>query len=343
MPLELAHLPYRDGRTYEDYVGLRGFVAPGPQEVDAPRRTGRGAAEARAAGRLRGAGRRPDQEAQDAAARRAPGHQRSTPSSAASASGTSRAQRQPRAGSPVVAVPREPAPVRAPDVAAEARGRPAPEPAMTTRLSWSATAPRSSPPRTASRAPWASTSPTRAASRCSASPRACADETIAAVYCSPLSRTVETAAILAEPHGLTPIHRDGLREISHGRWEGLTRQEVEERFPRRVRGLGGRPLHLRARGRRVRRGRAGARAARDPRDRGRPTRASACWWSRTRPRCASCSRACWASTPAATATASTSPPPASTSSTSRTRCARASCSSTTSPTTRTSPAPEANL
>lgn len=57
-----------------------------------------------------------------------------------------------------------------------------------------------------------------------------ATERIAAVYCSPLSRTVETAGILAAPHGLTPLHRDGLREISHGRWEGLTRREVEERF-----------------------------------------------------------------------------------------------------------------
>ena len=27
-----------------------------------------------------------------------------------------------------------------------------------------------------------------------------------------------------------PILRDGLREISHGHWEGLTRQEVEARF-----------------------------------------------------------------------------------------------------------------
>ena len=26
MPLELAHLPYRRGRTYEDYVGIRGLV-----------------------------------------------------------------------------------------------------------------------------------------------------------------------------------------------------------------------------------------------------------------------------------------------------------------------------
>ena len=57
-----------------------------------------------------------------------------------------------------------------------------------------------------------------------------AGERIAAVYCSPLSRAVETAALLSEPHGLTPIHREGLREISHGRWEGLTRREVEERF-----------------------------------------------------------------------------------------------------------------
>jgi probable phosphoglycerate mutase len=55
-------------------------------------------------------------------------------------------------------------------------------------------------------------------------------EKIAAIYCSPLSRTVETAAILAKPHTLAPIERDGLREISHGRWEGLTRREVEERF-----------------------------------------------------------------------------------------------------------------
>ena len=29
MPLELAHLPYRRGRTYEDYVGVRGFVRLG--------------------------------------------------------------------------------------------------------------------------------------------------------------------------------------------------------------------------------------------------------------------------------------------------------------------------
>jgi len=57
-----------------------------------------------------------------------------------------------------------------------------------------------------------------------------AGEPIAAVYASPLSRTVETATILATPHRLPVIQRDGLREISHGRWEGLTRSEVEQSF-----------------------------------------------------------------------------------------------------------------
>lgn len=55
-------------------------------------------------------------------------------------------------------------------------------------------------------------------------------EPVRAIYASPLSRTLETAAILAEPHGLPIVQRDGLREISHGRWEGLTRREVEERY-----------------------------------------------------------------------------------------------------------------
>lgn len=60
--------------------------------------------------------------------------------------------------------------------------------------------------------------------------RRLADDQIAAVYCSPLDRTLETAAILARPHHLTPIAEEGLREISHGHWEGLSRKEVEERF-----------------------------------------------------------------------------------------------------------------
>ena len=56
-------------------------------------------------------------------------------------------------------------------------------------------------------------------------------EKMAAVYASPLGRTIATAEIIAQPHGLEVLRRDGLREISHGRWEGMTRREVEEKFP----------------------------------------------------------------------------------------------------------------
>ena len=56
-------------------------------------------------------------------------------------------------------------------------------------------------------------------------------EKLAAIYASPLGRTVETATIAAEPHGLPIDTRDGLREISHGRWEQLTRKEVDAQYP----------------------------------------------------------------------------------------------------------------
>lgn len=56
------------------------------------------------------------------------------------------------------------------------------------------------------------------------------NDQVDAVYCSPLDRTLETASLIARSHGLTPVTRDGLREISHGHWEGLSRKEVEEQF-----------------------------------------------------------------------------------------------------------------
>jgi broad specificity phosphatase PhoE len=56
-------------------------------------------------------------------------------------------------------------------------------------------------------------------------------EPIAAFYASPLGRTMETARILAEPHRIEVLPRDGLREISHGHWEARKRAEVEKLFP----------------------------------------------------------------------------------------------------------------
>jgi probable phosphoglycerate mutase len=54
---------------------------------------------------------------------------------------------------------------------------------------------------------------------------------LTAVYSSPLRRTADSAAIVAAPHGLTPILMDGLREIDHGHWEGLRRADVQARYP----------------------------------------------------------------------------------------------------------------
>ena len=59
-------------------------------------------------------------------------------------------------------------------------------------------------------------------------------EAVAAVYASPLGRAVETARILARPHRLEVHERAELREIAHGRWEQMTRQEVEEKYPEEV-------------------------------------------------------------------------------------------------------------
>jgi probable phosphoglycerate mutase len=58
-----------------------------------------------------------------------------------------------------------------------------------------------------------------------------ADVDLTAVYSSDLRRARETAEIVAASKGLT-VHVDrDLRERSFGRWEGLTRAEIAERFP----------------------------------------------------------------------------------------------------------------
>jgi broad specificity phosphatase PhoE len=57
-----------------------------------------------------------------------------------------------------------------------------------------------------------------------------AQQTIDAIYASPLSRALDTARIIADHCHVEPVTREELREIGHGRWEGLTREEVEEQF-----------------------------------------------------------------------------------------------------------------
>jgi broad specificity phosphatase PhoE len=58
-----------------------------------------------------------------------------------------------------------------------------------------------------------------------------ASEAIDVAYASRFQRTTETAKLVAGPHGIEVCAHEGLREISHGRWEGKTRAEVEREFP----------------------------------------------------------------------------------------------------------------
>lgn len=58
-----------------------------------------------------------------------------------------------------------------------------------------------------------------------------AAQEIDAVYTSPLSRARETAEIVAARTGLEPVALLELREVDTGSWSGLSRADVEARFP----------------------------------------------------------------------------------------------------------------
>jgi broad specificity phosphatase PhoE len=58
-----------------------------------------------------------------------------------------------------------------------------------------------------------------------------ATDSIAAVYGSPLRRALDTATVIAKPHDLKVTVLDDLREIDHGRWEGLRREEAAAMYP----------------------------------------------------------------------------------------------------------------
>jgi broad specificity phosphatase PhoE len=60
---------------------------------------------------------------------------------------------------------------------------------------------------------------------------ALAGDAVAAVYSSPLRRACETAQIVATRLGLTVSLEPRLMEVDVGSWSGLTRTDVERRFP----------------------------------------------------------------------------------------------------------------
>lgn len=54
---------------------------------------------------------------------------------------------------------------------------------------------------------------------------------LSTVYCSPLSRAVKSAEIIAEAYGLTPLISPDLMERHFGIWEGMSYTEIEEKYP----------------------------------------------------------------------------------------------------------------
>lgn len=57
---------------------------------------------------------------------------------------------------------------------------------------------------------------------------------ITAVYCSPLTRCVRTADIIAAPFKLETIPHHGLNDIDYGAWQGRAMTEVAQRWPKEL-------------------------------------------------------------------------------------------------------------
>jgi broad specificity phosphatase PhoE len=56
-------------------------------------------------------------------------------------------------------------------------------------------------------------------------------EKLDAAYASPLSRAMETARIILEPHGLSVTPHPGLTDLNYGDWQGVSLGEVRQKYP----------------------------------------------------------------------------------------------------------------
>ena len=57
------------------------------------------------------------------------------------------------------------------------------------------------------------------------------DETLHAIYSSPLLRSMETAENIAKFHNLSVTPLPAIIDISYGQWEGVSLAEVQQKFP----------------------------------------------------------------------------------------------------------------
>ncbi len=69
-------------------------------------------------------------------------------------------------------------------------------------------------------------------------------EELSAIYCSDLSRAVKSAEIIAAPHSIKPIVIRHLRELNFGIWEGMSFDEIKEKYPSEFEAWAGNPLRF---------------------------------------------------------------------------------------------------
>lgn len=58
-----------------------------------------------------------------------------------------------------------------------------------------------------------------------------ASEPLSCVYSSTLTRAAETAEIIASHHNIKVLSLDSLKELDFGAWEGLTAEEIAQKYP----------------------------------------------------------------------------------------------------------------
>jgi len=74
------------------------------------------------------------------------------------------------------------------------------------------------------------------------------DVNLDAIYSSPLSRALETAKAICEGRGIEPIVEQGFNNIHLGSWEGRSKKEIAEKFPKEFRLWRTEPEKLRMQG-----------------------------------------------------------------------------------------------
>lgn len=72
------------------------------------------------------------------------------------------------------------------------------------------------------------------------------NKSISAIYCSPLERSRETARIIGQYLQLAPVIDERLYELNFGRWEGMTKQTIEQEYSKQWEAWLNDPSHCRS-------------------------------------------------------------------------------------------------